>query len=126
VRADGDGVLSEDLVPGRYLVSGGLPGILEEAEVRAGETTSVDLKLRASGILEAAALDASGTVVGATFTITDPHGRPVAFDYGSPALLVLASGSYTVTGVDPNGARDTRDFDIPAEGGRTRVALALR
>jgi len=126
VRPDGEGVLSEDLVPGRYLVSGGLLGIMEEEEVKAGETTSVDLKLRASGILEAVALDASGARVGATFTITDAHGRPVTTDYGSPLLIGLASGPYTVTAVDANGARDTRDFEIPADGSKTRVALALR
>lgn len=126
VRPDGDAVLSEELVPGRYLVSGGMAGILEEAEVRAGETTSVDLKLRGGGLLEAVALDAAGSSVGATFVVRDAHGRHVAGDYGPPFLVRLASGSYTVTATAANGARDSREVVIPADGRRTQVALALR
>ncbi|HEX5137788.1 MAG TPA: carboxypeptidase-like regulatory domain-containing protein [Planctomycetota bacterium] len=123
----GDGwVLSEDLAPGRYLVSGGVAGILEEAEVRPGETTEVELKLRGGGILEALALDASGAAVGAMFGITDPRGHLVLREYGPPFLPRIASGTYTVSAVDANGARDSREVTIPAGGGRTRVALALR
>ncbi|MCK6459223.1 MAG: carboxypeptidase-like regulatory domain-containing protein, partial [Planctomycetes bacterium] len=126
VRPDGDAVLSEELVPGRYLVSGGMAGILEEVDVRAGETTSVDLKLRGGGLLEAVALDPSGSAVGANFGVRDGHGRWVAGDYGPPFLVRLASGRYTITATDANGARDSREVTIPADGTRTQVALALR
>jgi hypothetical protein len=126
VRRDGSVFLSEELVPGRYLVSGGMNGILEEAEVKAGETTNVDLRLRGGGVLEAVALDASGTGVWATFEIADARGRRVAADYGRQALLLLASGRYRVTATDGNGARDSLEVEIPGDGGRTRVALAPR
>jgi hypothetical protein len=128
VRPDGDALLSEELVPGRYLVSGGMAGIIEEAEVRAGETTEVALRLRGGALLEAVALDASGSGVWGRYEVRDAKGRIVAddHDYERPFLQWLASGAYTVTATDAKGARDSREVVIPADGTRTEVALALR
>jgi hypothetical protein len=125
VRRDGEAFVSEELVAGRYLVTGGVAGILEEAEVKAGETTSVDLALRGGGWLEAVALDASGTAVWATFEIADPLGRRVGTGYCT-LLLRLASGRYTVTATGASGLKDSREVEIPATGGRTQVALMPR
>jgi hypothetical protein len=128
VRPDGDSVVSEELAPGRYLVSGGMAGILVEAEVRAGETTEVELKLRGGGLLEAVALDANGSRAWATFEITDARGHRVPVDEGPESVLLvrLASGSYTVTAADAGIGRDSRQVQIPADGSRVHLALALR
>jgi hypothetical protein len=127
VREEGDALVSEELVPGRYLVSGGMDGIVEEAEVRAGETTDVALRLRGGGLLEVVALDSSGSFTSATFEIRDARGHRVTLDGPESRLIErLASGTYTVTATDGNGARDSREIEIPADGSRTQVALALR
>jgi protocatechuate 3,4-dioxygenase beta subunit len=127
VREEEGALVSEELVPGRYLVSGGMKGILEEAEVRAGETKDVVLKLRGGGLLEAVALDSSGSFTWATFEIKGERGHRVALEGPDTRLLErLASGSYRITATDGRGARDSRDVEIPADGRKTQVALSLR
>jgi len=127
VRQDGDSVVSEDLVPGRYLVSGGMAGIIEEAEAVAGETTNIDLKLRGGGILEAVALREDGSRTMADFDIRDTGGHRIDVADGpvNSLRVALASGSYTVTATDGTGASDRRQVQIDADGRETRLALAL-
>jgi len=128
VELDGPVALSEELVPGRYLVSGGMAGIIEEAEVRADATTSIDLKLRGGGMLEVVSLLEDGSRTMATYRITDEHGHPVAGldDPVNPCRILLASGFYRVEALGATGGRASGEVIIPADGSETKLALALR
>ncbi len=128
VAAGEDACLSEELAAGRYLVSGGMAGILEEVEVVAGETRDVDLRQRGGGLLEAAALGEDGIYALATFRVRDEQGRGVAVDSEPAAFLrvALASGTYTVEAVERSGRAGEGRVNVPADGREVRMVLVLR
>jgi hypothetical protein len=94
-------------------------------DVAAAETTSVNLKLRGGGLLEAVALRQDGSRAVAQFAVALGD-HIVAFEVGSDILrLRLATGWYTVTATDGTGARDSRQFQIAGDGSTAQVALGL-
>lgn len=117
--------VSEELAPGRYLVTGGMPGIIEEVALVAGDVAPVDLRLRGGGTLLMMAVLADGRGTDALFQIDDVSGRLVSH-YGHGTRVLHASGDYRITARDDRDRRGEATARIGRNDGIVEVVLVLR
>jgi len=130
-KPEGGGILSEELAPGRYLVTGGGGGLFAEVEVIAGQTTHVDLQMRTGSRLEVTLLLEDGRPpVEFSFRIEDAHGRRVYFGNRAASenevKFWLVTGTYTVHCTDGHERKAKETIEITGEQTATKLQVTLR
>jgi hypothetical protein len=132
--SDGSGRFSMDgLAPGKVTVTARTKKLVsaESAPVmlRAGETTQVELALRAGAMLRVIVQEGEGKVVGASVAVTDDHGRDVGGGYGfgfgfddggsaaEPGQLIgpILPGRYKVTATNHDKVSVSQDVNVSGE-----------
>jgi len=130
-KPEGGGILSEELAPGRYLVTGGGGGLFKEVEVTAGQTTQVDLQMRTGSRLEVTLLLEDGRPPAEfSFRIEDAQGRRVYYgDRGAGENVVkfwLVGGTYTVHCTDGHERKAQETIAITGAQKATKLQVTLR
>ncbi|MHC4578847.1 MAG: carboxypeptidase regulatory-like domain-containing protein [Planctomycetota bacterium] len=129
--ADDGSALSEALAPGRYLVFFGASGLVEEVGVAAGETTEVELHLRAGSRLVLTITLADGSAPRyLSYRFEDQAGRRVFYgdlSEGENEVKVwLVEGTYTIHCSDRRGREAEATLAVSGQQPVTQVQLTLR